>query len=139
MFVVTTYRHGRRGITIGIGGTIRAQPILSGNIIALLLLAAKSGCLQSQLRVFTRVMLQGHRSEKRLETISFPTVEIDFEMLRVFAGAKSGLTTVRGEFITVVCPVAQEVDLPFGGKLISHVGLQVDELRVILRVGFHRS
>ena len=84
-------------------------------------------------------MFQRECSKMGLKTISLSTIKIDLEMLRVFAGAKSGLTTVRGEFITVVCPVAQEVDLPFGGKLISHVGLQVDELRVILRIGFHRS
>ena len=72
-----------------------------------------------------------------METVSFPSVEIDFEVLGMLGCTERGFPAIRGEFIIIVSEVSQEIDFPFRGQLVRDVSLQIDKFRVVFCVCIH--
>ncbi len=137
VLVITAYGHGGWRVVIRIFRSVLAQPIFSGDIVSLFFLAFESGGLKSQLCVLIGVVFQCKRTEQGLETISFPSVEIDFEVLGTLGRTERGFPAIRGEFIIIVSEVSQEIDFPFGGQLVRDVSLQIDKFRVVFGVSIH--
>ena len=141
MFAITGYRHGTAS---GIQSRVRispiAQPVFTHDVVPLFLLAIKGGGLQSQRHIILGFIRKGQCAKESLELIPLVAIgEIDHEVLHVVQRPRRCLAAMGHEMVLVRGEISQERGFPFGGDGVGHVGLQIQETRVVFSIRIHRA
>ena len=101
MFHIPSHAHCLIGVDV-------IQPVLSHNVVCLLLVGVECRGLQSELVVFVGCVVERCRTEDCAEEVAFPSVEIHLELLDVFQGSEACLAVAGGELVLVACDVSDE-------------------------------